>query len=59
MVPKGLLDKFLGSVTRLATYPRDGGLYVAKMQVKAKPPDPQVATRSAAATPFGGQGPQQ
>ena len=59
VISKGLLDKFLASVNRLATYPRAGGLYVAEMTVKAKPPDPQTSPKSAAASPFGRQGPHQ
>ena len=55
VVPKGLLDKFLASVQRLATYPRAGGLYVAEMTVRAKP-DPK--SDPAAGSPFGGQGQQ-
>ena len=58
VIAKGLLDKSLASVTRLATYRRDCGLYVAEMQVKAKAPDSQVDTRPAAAAPLGGQGQQ-
>ena len=58
VVPKGLLDKFLASVQRLATYPRAGGLYVAEMTVKAKPVDPKPDANPVAGSPFGGQGQQ-
>jgi hypothetical protein len=34
VVPKGSLSKFLAQCKRLATYPRVGGLYVAKFKVK-------------------------
>ena len=35
VVPGGTLSKFLGSVRHVANYPRRGGLYVAKMKVRA------------------------
>ena len=45
VVPDGALSKFLGSVRRIAEYPRRGGLYVAKMKLRARrarqPPKPQ------------------
>ena len=50
VIPAGLLEKFLGSVTRRATYPRVGGLYVAELEVGTDP---------AAASPFGGPGQKQ
>ena len=37
VVPKGSLSKFLAQCKRLATYPRVGGLYVAKFKVKNVP----------------------
>ena len=40
VVPAGALSRFLGSVRRVANYPRRGGLYVAKMKAK----DPKIAT---------------
>ena len=50
VIPSGLLEKFLESVTRHATYPRVGGLYVAELH---------VSTDTAGASPFGGQGQKQ
>ncbi len=36
VVPDGALSRFLGSVRQIAHYPRRGGLYVAKMRVRAR-----------------------
>ena len=36
VVPEGALSRFLGQVRHHARYPRRGGLYVAKMRVKAR-----------------------
>ena len=35
VVPAGALSRFLGNIRHIATYPRRGGLYVAKMKVRA------------------------
>ena len=35
VVPEGAFSRFLGQVRRVATYKRTGGLYVAKMKLKA------------------------
>jgi len=37
VVPAGALSKFLATCKRLATYPRVGGLYVAKVKVRNPP----------------------
>ena len=36
VVPEGALSRFLGQVKQHARYPRKGGLYVARMRVKAR-----------------------
>ena len=36
VVPKGALSRFLGSVQRVLTYKRKGGLYVAKMKIRRR-----------------------
>jgi hypothetical protein len=36
VVPEGALSRFLGQIRHHARYPRKGGLYVAKMRVKAR-----------------------
>ena len=51
VVPAGALSRFLGSLKKLATYKRKGGLYVAKMKIRKR-----VNPSSAAAAPFGRQG---
>ena len=35
VVPAGVFDEVLKTCKRIATYPREGGLYVAEMIVKA------------------------
>ncbi len=45
VVPDGALSRFLGSVRHVANYPRRGGLYVAKMKIRAP------RTRNARTTP--------
>ena len=47
VVPAGALSRFLGSVRRVANYPRRGGLYVAKMKAK----DPKMAKTAGFARP--------
>jgi hypothetical protein len=44
VVPAGALSKFLETCKRLATYPRVGGLYVAR--VKVKDPERTIAGKS-------------
>ena len=41
VVPAGTLSKFLGSLKHVAKYPRQGGLYITKMKMKAR--DPKAA----------------
>ena len=42
VVPKGSLSKFLAQCQRLATYPRVGGLYVARVKVRSPQSIPAV-----------------
>ncbi len=35
VVPDGALSRFLGNIRKVAQYPRKGGLYVAKMKIRA------------------------
>jgi len=51
VVPAGTLSKFVGSLKRVATYKRKGGLYVAKMKIRKR-----VNPDKTAASPFGRQG---
>ena len=46
VVPGGALSRFLGSVRHVASYPRRGGLYVAKMKIRA----PRTRTRTTPGT---------
>ena len=41
VVPEGALSRFLGSVRQVARYPRRGGLYVARMKLRAPRARPQ------------------
>ena len=50
-VPAGTLERFLGTIRRLAEYKRKGGLYVAKMKVRKR-----VQPGKPTASPFGRQG---
>ena len=53
VVPEGALSKFLSQVKTHAKYPRKGGLYVAKMRIKArKAKDPKNRPKAG----FGRQG---
>ncbi len=54
VVPEGIFNAILATCEIVAKYPRKGGLYVAKMTVKAAP-EPPNADRPAPA-PFAGQG---
>ena len=38
VVPEGALSRFLGQVRHIATYRRNGGLYTAKMKIRAPKP---------------------
>ena len=53
VVPAGVFDEIMATVKRVAEYPREGGLYVAKMVIK----DPDAKNPSTARpTTFAGQG---
>ena len=51
VVPAGALSRFLGTIKRLASYKRKGGLYVAKMKIRKR-----VDPGNPKASPFGRQG---
>ena len=52
VVPEGVFDKILAQVAHVATYPRSGGLYVAKVKVR----DPRGAKSKSAGFGRPGQG---
>ncbi len=57
VVPEGALSQFLGMVRHIAKYKRNGGLYLAKMKVRAPRPADRRRDSKPANTPvFGRQG---
>ena len=55
VVPKGTFSKFLGSVQRVATYKRKGGLYVAKLKIRQRAAA-RKKSDNGKASPFGRPG---
>ncbi len=56
VVPAGSLSKFLGMCRQIATYEREGGLYLAKMKVRVRRPRAKDAESPAKTSGFGGPG---
>ena len=51
VVPEGALSQFLGTVRHIAKYKRNGGLYLAKMKVRAPRPADRRRDSKPANTP--------
>ena len=56
VVPEGSFSKYLGSVQKLLTYKRKGGLYVAKMKIRKRAAKKKKEKDKDKASPFGRQG---
>ena len=54
-VPEGVFDKILAQVTHVATYPRQGGLWVAKVRARV-PRSAKMRSSEAESAGFGRQG---
>ena len=54
--PEGPFPKYLGSVQKLLTYKRKGGLYVAKMKIRKRAAQRKEDDEKNKASPFGRQG---